>query len=62
MSVSLSAAVAAAVEGHLRHQATLEYLAAYEQEHGAFTAEEKQEAAGIWARAEELEGQSRGVG
>ncbi|MEV4870138.1 hypothetical protein [Streptomyces syringium] len=58
----VSAIVATAVEEHLRNQATLAYLAEYEQEHGSFTAEEKQAAAGIWARAEEREGQWRAAG
>lgn len=58
----VSAIVAAAVEEHLRNQATHEYLAEYEQEHGAFTGEEKREAADVWARAEEREGQWREAG
>ncbi|MFE1957074.1 hypothetical protein [Streptomyces sp. NPDC059479] len=54
--------MAAAVEEHLRNQAAHEYLAEYEQEHGAFTGEEKREAADVWARAEEREGQWREAG
>ncbi|MEV8390690.1 MULTISPECIES: hypothetical protein [unclassified Streptomyces] len=55
----VSAIVAAAVEEHLRNQATLAYLEEYEREHGAFTPAEKQEAADVWARAERREGEWR---
>lgn len=58
----VSSLVAAAVEEHLRNQATLAYLAEHEQEHGAFTAEERQETAEVWARAEEREGRWREAG
>lgn len=61
-SRGVSALVARSVEEHLRNQATLAYLAEHEQERGAFTAEERQEAADIWARAEDREAQWREVG
>lgn len=48
----ISALVAVAVEEHLRNRATQAYLAEYEQEHGAFSVEEKRAAADIWAQAE----------
>lgn len=51
----VSALIATAVEEHLRNRATLDYLAEYEKEQGPFTAEEKQEAADIWSRAETRE-------
>ncbi|MCW2873338.1 MAG: hypothetical protein JWL99_4658, partial [Streptomyces oryziradicis] len=44
----MSALIATAVEEHLRNQATATYLAEYEDEHGAFTDDEKR-AAAVWA-------------
>jgi hypothetical protein len=44
----VSALIATAVEEHLRSQATATYLAEYEDEHGAFTDDEKR-AAAVWA-------------
>lgn len=58
----VSALVAAAVEEHLRNQATLAYLAAYEEEHGSFTPQEQRAAAEIWSQAEEREAQWRDAG
>jgi hypothetical protein len=55
----VSALAAAAIEQHLRDRATDEYLAEYQQEHGAFTEEEKRAAADMWAAAELKEAQWR---
>ncbi|MFJ5551767.1 hypothetical protein [Streptomyces sp. NPDC093225] len=51
----VSAFVASAVEQQLRHKAMETYIAEYEEEFGAFTEAEREEAAGEWARAEEAE-------
>ncbi|MFB7784969.1 hypothetical protein [Streptomyces vinaceus] len=51
-SRGVSSFVAAAIEEHLRNQATARYLAEYQAEHGAFTDEERQRAADVWASAE----------
>ncbi|MEU1948600.1 hypothetical protein ABZ554_40655, partial [Streptomyces sp. NPDC020125] len=45
----VSTLVAAAIEEHLRNQATRENLAEFEKEHGPFTAEERQAAADVWS-------------
>jgi hypothetical protein len=58
----VSAMVAAAVEENLRNQATGAYLAEYEDEHGAFTEDEKRAAAGLWAQAEQRENRWRTAG
>jgi hypothetical protein len=46
--------VDAAVEQYLRNRMTAAYLDAYQQEHGAFTAEERRAAADVWADAERM--------
>ena len=51
----VSALIALAVEEHLRNQVTASYLAEYEDEHGAFTEEEKRAATDVWAQAEQKE-------
>jgi hypothetical protein len=58
----VSALIATAVEEHLRNQATAAYLAEYEDEHGAFTGDEKRAAADVWARAEQRDSQWRAAG
>lgn len=58
----MSALVATALEQHLRDLATAAYLDEYEQEHGAFTDEERQSAARVWADAEVREAQWRAAG
>jgi len=51
----VSALVAVAIEEHLRNQATREYLADFEDEHGPFTGAERQAATDIWSAAERRE-------
>ncbi|MBO3678337.1 hypothetical protein [Streptomyces sp. NEAU-YJ-81] len=58
----VSALVAAAIEAHLRNQATRENLAEFEKEHGPFTAEERQAAADVWSAAEGRESRWREAG
>lgn len=58
----VSALVAVAVEEHARNRVTLAYVTEHEAEHGAFTPEERREAADIWDRAEEREVQWREAG
>jgi hypothetical protein len=55
----VSAFVAAAVEEQLRRQAALRYLAEYEREHGAFTADELRQADEILNAAHEEDRQCR---
>ena len=50
----MSALVDAAVEQYLRNRLTAAYLDEYEEEHGAFTQEERRVAADIWVDAERL--------
>lgn len=57
----VSAFVAAAVEQHIRDRRTDDYLAEYQREHGAFTAEERRAAAEVWADAERLAEQEQGT-
>jgi hypothetical protein len=58
----VSAAVAAAIEEYLRNQVTADYLAEYEQEHGAFTEDERRTADEAWHRAEAAEDTWRAAG
>ena len=56
----MSALVDAAVEQYLRNRLTAAYLDAYQQENGAFTADERREAAQVWAEAERLAEREQG--
>lgn len=53
----LSALVDAAVQEYLRNRLTAAYLEEYEQEHGAFTEDERRAAAEVWTDAEHRQAQ-----
>jgi hypothetical protein len=57
----VSALVDAAVEQYLRNRITDAYLDEYQQEHGAFTAEERRAAAEVWADAERVAEREQGT-
>ena len=57
----VSALVHAAVEQYLRDRLTDAYLDAYQEEHGAFTAEERRAAAEVWAAAERMAKREQGT-
>jgi hypothetical protein len=50
----MSALVDAAVQMYMRDRLTAAYLDDYQQEHGAFTTEERRAAADVWADAERI--------
>jgi hypothetical protein len=50
----LSALVDAAVQQYVRNRLTAAYLESYQQEQGAFTADERRSAADLWTSAERL--------